>query len=276
VSDLHDHTDYRCWLRQWMQERKLRNPRFSYRFLGARLGVDPGYLSHVVHGKAHLSEKDLPALVREAGLGEPQAAYLLDLVQFNKARTPQEVKERYARLAARRGLRSRALDDDQMEFFSDPLHMAVRLAISLGPTDDDWEALGARLVPPVASRKAEHSVRLLERLHLVEKGSEGFWILTDRFVSSGEGWTNQAVRQFQLRTLQNAAEALVTLPRDERDVSTVSLTIPRDRLPELQERVRAFRQSVLQWTADMEACDTGLQVNIQAYPLCRLRPGGAP
>lgn len=269
MDNLYGYTDYRLWLKDWFQERKKTDSWFSFRQLGGRIEVDPGYLSHVVHGAAHLSEDHLPALAREAKLDKAQAAYLVELVRFNKAKKPKEIAERFSRLAQMRGLQATTLTERQYLFYAQWHHMAVRLALSLAPFSDDWDALSRQLVFPLDRSDLEASVELLVELGLARRQADGTMELTERFVSTGDQWKTLAVRGYQLQSLEMAARALLELPKEERDISTVSLTLPASELPLLQEKIREFRQSLLRWSAGHERCDTAYQVNLQVFPIAR-------
>lgn len=272
VANIYDHADYRSWLKEWFRERKSLDNRVSYRQWGARIGVDPGYLSHVLQGKEHLADAVIPAVAKEARLDRAQTAFLLDLVAYNKARSPKEIAERFARLAESRSFRVGVLAESQSSFFVGWHHMAVRLALSLQAFDGDWERLGRRLIPPIPARKAEESARLMENLGMIRRTDAGTYELDERFVSTGDAWTAEAIRDYQLQSLQRAADAMVTLPKEERDISTASLTLPASEMPLLQERVRAFRQSLLRWSAGFAECDTAYQVNIQIFPIAKSDP----
>lgn len=272
MANLYDHTDYRAWLKEWFQERKRLDKRVSYRQWGARIGVDPGYLSHVLQGREHLADADIPAVAKEAKLDRAQTSYLQELVGYNKARSPKEIAERFAKLTESRAFQTSVLADSQSSFFAQWHHMAVRLALSIEDFDGDWHRLGRRVIPALSARKAQESVGLMERLGMVRMTESGSYRLCDRFVSTGDAWSANAIREYQLQSLQRAAEALVTLPKDERDISTASFTLPASELPVLQERVRAFRQSLLKWSAGFAECDTAYQVNIQIFPIAQSDP----
>ncbi|MEY2936365.1 MAG: hypothetical protein RL033_7114, partial [Pseudomonadota bacterium] len=64
-----------------------------------------------------------------------------------------------------------------------------------------------------------------------------------------------------------AGEALDSLPREERDVSCLTLCVSQAKLEELKERVRAFRQELLR-TAELDnSPERVVQINFQVFPL---------
>lgn len=269
MVNLFEYTDYRVWLKEWFQERKKTDSWVSYRQLGGRIGVDPGYLSHVMHSAAHLSEDDLPALAKEAKLDKGQSEYLVELVRFNKAKKPKEIAERFSRLAQLRGLQITSLSERQYLFYARWHHMAVRLALSMSPFTDDWGALSKQMTFPLEKTELQASVELLLELGLASRSKKGVVELSERFVSTGDEWKTLAVRGYQLQSMEMAARALLELPKEERDISTVSLTLPASEFPLLQEKIREFRQSLLRWSASHEQCDTAYQVNLQVFPIAR-------
>jgi uncharacterized protein (TIGR02147 family) len=268
VPDIFQHTDYRIFLREWFEEAKKTQSFLSYRYLGQKVGVDPGYLVKVFQGARHLSEDCIPAVQKAVGLDSRQAAYFYELVLFTKARGDRAIRERFQKLMALRDLQIHDLAREQYRFWLSWKHTAVRLLIALEDFQEDWAKLAARLTPAVSVQDVRESVLLLEELGMIRKRSEdGVWELQDDFISTGDKWKDLAAREFQRQALQLGLESLERHQKEDRAISTLSLTIPHAELPALKEISRQFRSQVMRWASAQTEPDSVYQLNLQIFPL---------
>ena len=77
------------------------------------------------------------------------------------------------------------------------------------------------------------------------------------------------MRDFQAETLRLARESLERHPKEERDISTVTLAVSRRALPELKERIAEFRKSLLGMVKESPDYDEVYQFNVQLFPVTR-------
>jgi uncharacterized protein (TIGR02147 family) len=124
-------------------------------------------------------------------------------------------------------------------------------------------------VPAISAGEAKKSITLLLKLGLAEKTSDGAYHVTDRFMSTGEEWHDIAVRRFQKDTILLAHDALDTVPKELRDISTVTLTLSPEGFEEVRERVRQFRRDLLNLAGRQEKPNGAYHMNIQLLPIGR-------
>jgi uncharacterized protein (TIGR02147 family) len=94
------------------------------------------------------------------------------------------------------------------------------------------------------------------------------------FVTSGEKWHSAAIRAFQRETIELSEQALERHGAEVRDISTVTITLHENEIPEIRERIRQLRQSVLSIDNDTVP-NRVFQLNIQLFPVTEAT-GGAP
>jgi uncharacterized protein (TIGR02147 family) len=269
MDSIYRYSDYRVFLRDWFESEKLHRSALSYRWLGGKLGVDGAALVRVFRQERHLHEKHVPTLCQVLKLGKREAEYFGILVLFCKARSPQEVRTHFERLMALRDVGARELEAEQYEYYRRWQNSALRALLSFLPFDGDWEALGHRLEPPLTAKETQACVETMCHLGLLRRNEAGSFEPTDPVISSGDSWKTFAVRDFQLQTIELAARSLLRHPRERRDISTLTLSLPADRLEDLREMLREFRGRVLKWAAAQEPHDGVWQLNLQLFPLTR-------
>lgn len=269
VDSIYRYSDYRVYLREWFESEKTHRSALSYRWLGGKLGVDGAALVRVFRQERHLHEKHVPTLCQVLKLGKRESEYFGTLLLFSKARSPQEVRTHFERLMALRDVGARELEAEQYEYYRRWQNSALRALLSFLPFDGDWETLGRRLEPPLSAREAQGCVETMCLLGLLRKNDQGGYEPTDPVISSGDSWKTFAVRDFQLQTIELAARSLLRHPRERRDISTLTLSLPTNRLEDLREMLREFRGMVLKWAAAQEPHDGVWQLNLQLFPLTR-------
>lgn len=269
MVDLYQHTDYRVFLRDWFEREKETAPAMSYRFLAARLELDPGFLVHIFHGQKHLAERHVPALAKLLKLGKREVEYFHRLVAFGKAKGARETSRRFLELMELRESRVREVSASEHRYYRHWYVPAIRCLLAAIDFRGDWEELGARLRPAIGADDARKAVALLEKLGLVERGDDGIWRTIDAHLTSGDSWTRHAVAGFQKQTMELALAALDDVPKEEREISTLTFAIPASEMPALQDMVREFRGRLARWALTSRTADGVYQMNIQIFPVSR-------
>jgi uncharacterized protein (TIGR02147 family) len=275
--DMHlfEHTDYRAWLKERAEEIKGDKPFFSYRFLAARLGINAGLVARIFNAQAHVSLKHLEELARAYGLEGTEKEYFGELVRFGRAKSSADWDWHFNRMQAIRGEASRTVTDEQIAYYSAWQHNALRTLLSIHAfKGTNYKRLGSRMVPPLDAMQVKESLELLESLGLIRKGMDGFWEVPDRFLSTGEKWQASMITRFQKEMVRLSAESLDTVPKELRDISTLTLPFSRTFLETARERIRAFRQEMLALARECPVEDCVVQLNIQLFPLALLDPQG--
>lgn len=267
MPELFDHTDYRAFLKEHIDARRKRDSFFSLRYFAQKVGTDPGTIVKILQGQLHLSARLVPGVVAACKLDERQAEYFQAMVEFGKARQGADIRRTFERMISLKGVRSRTLEEHQYAFYQSWVHSAVRAALGIQRFTGDYKALGASLVPPVGASRARESMELLERLGLVRCDDDGVWRVADSVISTGEKWKAQAVRDFQIQTIDLAKESLERDPVELREHSTVTISLRREDMPLLKRRAAEFRQDLLKIAAEATDENAVFQVNIQIFPI---------
>jgi uncharacterized protein (TIGR02147 family) len=76
-----------------------------------------------------------------------------------------------------------------------------------------------------------------------------------------------AVRKFQAETLRLAGDLHDRIPREHRDISTVTMGISSETYKKLKEEVRAFRKRCIRIADADENVDRVYQLNVQFFPV---------
>ena len=268
MKRLYEYFDYQEFLRDYYDEKKRGNPYMSYRYLGNHLHLDPGFLLKVLQGKLHLAERSLPKICSFFKFSEQESRYFEMLVRYNKAKTNTDIKIYFEKLISLRDSRSRPVEESQYAFYQKWYHSAIHALLTTYTFRGSFKALASLLSPGITAREAQESIRLLMKIGLVKLNEEGVYRPTDAFITTGEKWRSAAIRDFQKETIRLSETSIDLHEKELRDISTVTVALSAKDLPEIRERIRQFRQSILTLDND-NVPDTVFQVNIQVFPVTK-------
>lgn len=265
-SRLFEYLEYRDFLRDFYEEKKRVNPRFSLRMMGNKIGIDPAYLLHVMRKENHLSPRLVEQVVQYLALDDRERLYFEALVGYSRARNDAEARGFYDRILSMRAPSLATLSDAQFEFYRDWRHAVVLAALETIPLKDHYGELGRRLSPPLSAARVKASVELLERLGLAARNDGGFWERTHRNLTTADH-TTLLMREFHKEMITQAAQSLSRIPPDERDVSSLTLHMRRESLEDVRSLLRQCRQAILQRVSLDRDADMVYQANFQVFPL---------
>ncbi|MBI2345662.1 MAG: TIGR02147 family protein [Deltaproteobacteria bacterium] len=177
-------------------------------------------------------------------LNKQEREFFRNLVWFNQAATHEE-KDRYYRrlLQSRKFSQLKPLGREQYTFYSEWFHPVIRELVVTKGFDGTAEWLARQISPTIERRQ------------------------TSSLVSTGPDVDSIIVMNYHRELLRLARELLPLVPAEQRDVSALTLGIPRRQLEDVKRKIREFRQELLKLAASDEAGETVVQVAIQMFPV---------
>lgn len=267
--DLWLYLDYRQFLKDFYEHEKSRLSVFSYRYFASKTNTDASFLVKVIQREKHLADRHIAPFAKYLALDEKATEYLGILISFNKAKRDQDAKVLFDKLMALRPLQIHTLESTRYEFFSEWYHVALWELLSFSPFHGDFEALAKRFCPAITSAKAKRALEVLQRLKLVKQGPDNTWHAHHGLLTTGGEWQSMAIRTFQRESIQLAEQALDNTPKEDRDISTLTLSLSKSTFDAVREKLRIMRQELLEISEHESEKDAVYQFNLQVFPLTR-------
>jgi uncharacterized protein (TIGR02147 family) len=267
MVNIFDYLDYREYLRDYYHEEKKNKPFFSYRFIGTRVGMDSSYVIKVLQGALHISTKKIAAFKKLLELNESECDFFETLVNFGRAKTETQRKAYFEQLFLQSSVKAHNVEPYQYEFFQKWFYSSVWAIINCTPFDGDYKALAEKCIPSITVWDAKHAVNLLEKLGLIIKNDDGLYHTTDQNLTTGWKWYSQAIECNQREMITLAQESINRFSKDVRDISTVTISIDENALPEIREHIRQFRSSLIKLVNSNGGTGRVYQLNMQLFPL---------
>lgn len=247
---------------------KSERPVFTLEHLAKRVGLkSKGHMSLILKGAKNIPQEKIPLFVAALELDGKEAEFFGLMVHFNQSTTHRDRKRFLDRMVSLLRVTDRRLVPSQYALCGKWHHPVVHELLRIHDIHDDWERLGRLLKPGIAPEEARESVLLLREIGLVAPDARGFLKPTNVAITFGDGWRSVAVREFQRHTFDLAQEALEHTSVEERDISSLTLSVGEATFREISERIALFRKEILALARSEKHADRVVQMNFSLFPL---------
>ncbi|MEN9825305.1 MAG: hypothetical protein RI953_1050 [Pseudomonadota bacterium] len=265
-----DFMDYKVYFRAVYDAAKKEKPGYTYILFTEELGLGKSNLMNlIVNGQRKMSRKNAQIVVGSLGLVLERRRYFLKLIELDNRRNMKKREEVLEKIIEIRG---ESIEDEhtrrQLDFYSHWLHGIVFEMVAIDNLKHTSESMTQRLVPHASVDEVQASLDLLEKLGLVSRDVESgdyrknqdHFIMDDKIQHLGP-------LAFHNKMIELARDALVRIPAEERDVSSMTLAVPREAVGKLKAVVERFQEEILSMASEFESHDEVYQINIQLFPL---------
>lgn len=269
-----EYADYRLYLRDFYAAEKARSAAFSHRAFCRRAGLrSTNYLSLIMKGERDLSSEMAPRFAHACGLSKAETDFFCDLVAYGQATTTEEKQRCHERLSRYRKFReAHRLVGEQTAYHAHWYMPAVRELVALPSFVEDPAWIAATLEPAITEKQAAEAITILCKLGLLTRDAQGKLQQTQALLTTGPGPLGHHIFVYHHAMLDLAKRALDQLPRDQRDISSVTLAVSASALPALRERLRQFRRELLELAGLESTPERVVQLNLQLFPLSKSAP----
>lgn len=221
------------------ESRSKANPRYSLRAYARDLGVSVSRLSGVLNGKFGLSAEAARTIAQALGLEARSSALFVDSVESKHARSKKARELALTRLQAK-SESFQSLSLDQFQIISDWQHFAILELTHTGEFKESESAQVAKRLG-ISVIEAKRSIERLVSFDLLAADTNGVLKSTGSFFANKDGVPSDAVRKHQKQLLEKAARAVDLQTTEERSIRSLTISINRDDLPELQKLLDEFQ-----------------------------------
>ncbi|HEY8942775.1 MAG TPA: TIGR02147 family protein [Polyangiaceae bacterium] len=265
--------DYRAFLREHYARNKQRKAGYSLRAFSRTAGLrSPNYLKLVMDGDRNLTPAMALRFAESCGLTGEAVEYFCELVAFNQAQLAQERELHYERL--KRFSRFRKvfkLETAQSEYHSEWYIPAIRELVVRSDFREEPAWIASTLCPPISPAQAKRALDVLLSLGLLVRDATGCLVQSDELVETPDGPLGHHVVEFHRAMMARAAEALDIVPREQREIASLTLCVSAEQFERLKAELEAFRRVLLQRYAVVPEAERVVQLNLQCFPLSKGR-----
>jgi uncharacterized protein (TIGR02147 family) len=269
MIDIFAYTDYRTFLKDLLAEKQQSTGAFSYRQISQKAGIrSTGFFSWVLQGKRNISYRVTKELIRILKMNQSEGEYFTVLVRYNQARTIVERKHFFDELVTFKRKGYVAITPDQYEFYSHWYYAALRELVAIVRISDEMNAQTAKLLSPaIRPSEVKQGLEVLSKLGMIRKTDNGFYERIDDVVSTGLQIEAVAVQSYQIACMELAKQAYDRFPRQQREMSSVTMSVDDTAMGAIMERLRKAREDIIEIARATDKPSRVVQLNIQVFPL---------
>ncbi len=265
-----NYTDYRSFLKDYFNEQKRLQRKFSYRRFAMLAGYNSsGLLKDVITGRSNIQSMVIFKFSRAIGLRKRESAFFENLVHFNQARTVLEKNHYFENMMGYLAQDAHRLHAGQYEFYSNWYYTAIRDLLSIFDFKDDYKALGRQLVPSITQQEAKHAIYILVKHKFIKRDKAGFYRAAQQSIAIGPEVSSLNVANFQRAMMDLAKDAILRFPAKERNISTLTFSVSEEAMEEVKAELEASKTRIRGIIERCKGKDRICQLNIQMFPLSK-------
>jgi uncharacterized protein (TIGR02147 family) len=267
--------NYRKFLQDLYSYFSKRNiNRLSYRSIAQRAGIQShNFLRQVIRGESNLSEESISKFAKAFELNVEETKFFKNLVLFNQAKDPSQKEFHAAQVIKSKGFRKiQPLGKEKLNFYS-KWYMSIIYLLCDDP-GFSVEAASQSLIPPVKVEKIQRALVDLEKLGMIQReqvpgSQEVKWKKSSKPISTGDEVFSPVVANFHQIMLSKAGESINKVSREERDISSLTLSLTDEEYKSFKKQVSEFRKNLLMQFSNGPEKRRVFQFNFQLFPLTK-------
>lgn len=259
--------DFREFLKARQKWLKSQKPFFTLEYVAQKLDLkSKGHVSLILSGSKTVPDAKIDRLAECFYLEEREREFFGNLVRYNQEPTYRQKKVYLDRMVALMRISDKRLVPAQYRICEKWFYPIVLEILRLHDFDEDWAQLGKLVRPAITAVEAKEAVQVLHGIDLIQKNSKGFWEPTNILLTFGDGWRSVAARNFQSQAIEMAQQALVEVAVEDRDISTLTLSMGRETFHKIQQSIQLMRKEILAMVQADQNADCVYQMNVSLFP----------
>ena len=194
------------------------------------------------------------------------AGITVDIIWHSAKQRARETAEIFAEILSLQKGPVRTVRQDQYEFYEKWYYSAVRELVAIYKITDDYNYLARLLKPPIKPNEAKSALEVLTRLGLIKKTKSGIYKRVDAVITSGSVIRPFAIQNFQRAAMDLAKSAYDRFPREEREISTVTMSIDNDTYEIVKKKLAKLRSEIMELARSVKNPQRVYQLNFQLFP----------
>ncbi len=260
--------DYRSIIQNEYEARLSFNPNYSLRAFARDIEVSPSQLTDILKSKKGLSTKKALIVANKLGLNEKEALTFKAMVECQHGRS-----DKIRKLAAKYLEESlyqnnyKSLSEDSFAILANWYHFAILSCMELDHYDGSIGFLVNKL--SLSYEEVETAIKRMLREEMIDLNKGKFVVKKEMYTTSHD-IESKALKVSHKQTLKQAIDCVDSIPVELRDITSITMAIDIDKLPEAKEKIKNFRRSMSKFLESAKKTDV-YNINIQLVPVSKVQ-----
>lgn len=256
--------DYTEILSNEFFERRSRNSSYSLRAFARDLDLPASNLSLILKKKKGMSGTTAKQVAKKLGLSKTEQEIFCQIVEREHSRS-KLVRENAAKSIEENSQINTSLTMDAMRVLGNWHYFAIIELFRTSTFHDQSVAVIAKALM-IKDTDVKEAIETLLKLELIEIKKKKYHAVKD-YNWSPDGIPSDIIRRFHEKMLNKSKESLFTQSVDERDFTSMMLSVDKSDLPEAKKVIRQFIKSFTEKFSDKPTSDRIYTLNIQLFNL---------
>jgi uncharacterized protein (TIGR02147 family) len=251
-----------------VKEMKKRNRHFSFRYIARHLELrSSGYFNLVVHGKRKLSEPLAHKTAALLKLSDKEREYFLYLIQYTTAKSEEEQHFCFERMSSLRSRHVKKVVPSQYMLYSKWFYNVIREMIPFFQSFGDFRRMGKTIRPNIHAKEVREAIKILKKIGMIEEVGKNNFRQIQPLITTGDEWDSAFIHQYQRTLIDMSRNALDTIAKEERDISSLMLPVSGRTFNKMREELKKLRQKFLAFSQEDAEADTVYVCAMQLFPV---------
>jgi len=269
--NIRHYTDFRSFLRNYVESSKVVNPRWTWGVWAKQLGLsDRSSISKVVQGSAEPGEKLAQKLVNFFKFNENESSYFQDLIRLNKIQNDPKLSlmllEKMGKIEP--DLTEQEMDEKNFITIAHWYYLPLRESVLFKNFNQNPTELAKKFLFPVTSDEIAEAIDTMIKLGLLTRDEKGLLKPATGRLNTGNKGVAPAVRQYHRSMLNNAQSALENIATNERHFSASTIRFNQNNMAKASELIEDFKKKFVELFEEKEG-DTVVQMQMQLFPVIK-------
>ena len=265
--NIFDYLEYRSFLRDYYERRKLCDSKFSYRYFALQAGINSsGMYANVVQGRKKLTPRSMEQFAKGLDLNFREKEYFALMVDYTNQQNSQIKDEILQKMMSYKPVPFQRLYQKHREFYSHWSYVAVHQALEVINIRENYKDLAHFISPPLKVPDTKKVMRLLEELEMIALDENGFWRPTHKSIIGGVEVGVAPIHEFQKEMMGRAKESLALFDKEERHVVSNTIATTATGIKKIKASIRKMQMEIDE-IVKMEKGNRVFQLNAQIFPL---------
>lgn len=264
---IYNYLDYKDFLTDWFNYQKENKYGFSYRSFARAAKMDsPNYLQRIISRQRNMSEKYLPNLISAMGLSDIESEYFTLLVKIEKTKEDlkrEKLTQKLVELRSRQ--ETKVLSKPMLRYLSHWYIPVIRELIILHQTDSP-KTLSDTILPKVNLAEIKNAIDFLFAGKFITKTKSGGFKHLSPNLSTGDELVSDIVNSYHRETLNLSSENLTSSKLEDRDISSLILSVSQESFDRIKKEIQVFRKKILTISNEDKKPDRVYHLGFQFVP----------
>ncbi|MEC9281458.1 MAG: TIGR02147 family protein [Bdellovibrionota bacterium] len=257
-------TDYRTFLFEELESRKLRNSSYSLRSFAESIGLPPSRLSRVLSRKAGLSAKSAKEISFRLGLELKQRELFITLVEAEHARSPVIKMSAIEKIKKWQSSEEHKFELEKFSVIKNWYYFSILELTELDDFNSSHEWIAFKLGIDV--KLVSEAIEKLIKLNLLQLSNNRL-VQTYKELNTPSGVPSKDLREHHRQIMIKTIDKIDKVPLEERCLNSTTMAIDTAKIKEAKAYIKEFRDKFTKEIQDSDKKNSVYCLSIQFFPM---------